>query len=147
MDKDLILLGIASVIGALTGLWLSFTALSHLIIGGVIAAIPVMLLSAYYICDSIRKGKFSKKDLFESYLCMLHKCHDWSWSCCNRNCFFPGAMIGIGYATLAGGAIAPIIAIFPMYSIIVPIAEKVNEYIIFPIIEYFSLKGKEHEQV
>ncbi|OWZ24916.1 hypothetical protein CCY16_00400 [Wolbachia endosymbiont of Wuchereria bancrofti] len=78
---------------------------------------------------------------------MLHKCHNWSWSCCKRNCFFPGTMIGIGYATLAGGAIAPIVSIFAMYSIIVPIAEKVNEYIIFPIVECFSLKGKEHEPV
>lgn len=62
----LVLCGIASVIGALTGLGLSFTALSPLVIGGIIAAIPVILLAAFLICNSVKKGEFSKEDLFGS---------------------------------------------------------------------------------
>lgn len=60
MDKEnLILLGVAPVIVALTGLGLSFTALSPLIIGGIIAAVPPLLLTACNIC----KGEYSKEDL------------------------------------------------------------------------------------
>jgi hypothetical protein len=61
----LILCGAASVTGALTGLGLSFTALSPLVIGGIVAAVPIILLAACSICDSVKKGKFSKKDLFQ----------------------------------------------------------------------------------
>jgi hypothetical protein len=46
MDKDdLIFLGVASVIGALTGLGLSFTALIPLVIGGIVSFIPLALLT------------------------------------------------------------------------------------------------------
>ncbi|WP_227738359.1 hypothetical protein [Wolbachia endosymbiont of Drosophila simulans] len=63
---------------------------------------------------------------------------------------FPGAMLGMGSAALAGGLIAPISVIAGLIAIayiIEPIAKKVNEYIISPVVECFSSKGEEKEQV
>ncbi|MDR2831388.1 MAG: hypothetical protein LBV62_00485 [Rickettsiales bacterium] len=54
---------------------------------------------------------------------------------------FPGAMLGMGSAALAGaviGAIAPIAGLF--------VIDKVNDYIISPIIEHFS-SNKGYEPV
>ena len=53
-------LGIATSIGALTGLGLSFTALSPLVMGGIIAAVSAALLA----CKFIYNKKFSKESFF-----------------------------------------------------------------------------------
>ncbi|MDX5495981.1 MAG: hypothetical protein O7198_04880 [Wolbachia endosymbiont of Nomada marshamella] len=130
MDKGgLILLGVASVIGALTGLGLSFTALSPLVIGGIVAAVPVILLAACSIC----KGGCSKKDLFSMAVASAAIGVGLAAA---ATAIFPGAMLGMGSAALAGatiGVIAPIAGLF--------VVEKVDDYIISPIIEHFSSKG------
>lgn len=149
MDDDtkgfLIFCGAASVIGALTGLGLSFTALSPLVIGGIIAAIPAILASAHGIYDSVKKGEFSKKYLFEMAVLCVASAAIGVGLAAAATAIFPGAMLGMGSAALAGvtiGAIAPIAGIFASIATSFA-AEKVNEYIISPIIEYFSSKGKE----
>ncbi len=145
-ERDLIPLGAVSVIGAFTGLGLSFTALSPLVIGGIIAAIPVILLTACFIRDSVRKGKFSKQDLFETSVLYVASAAIGVGLAAAATAIFPGAMLGMGSAALTGaaiGAIAPIVALLTINYIIEPIAKKVNEYIISPIIETFSSKEKE----
>lgn len=138
MDKeDLILLGAASVIGALTGLGLSFTALSPLVIGGIVAAVPIILLTAFCICTGT--GVFSKKDLFMiASLCVAIGVG----LAAAATAIFPGAMLGMGSAALVGatiGVIAPIAGLF--------VADKVNDYIISPIIEHFSSKEEGYESL
>ncbi|WP_386086728.1 hypothetical protein [Wolbachia endosymbiont (group A) of Norellia spinipes] len=141
MDKgDLILLGVASVIGALTGLGLSFTALSPLVIVGIIADVPVILLTACDICE----GECSKKDLFNMAVLCVASAAIGVGLAAAATAIFPGAMLGIGSAALTGaaiGAIAPIAGIFAIIATSFA-AKKVNEYIISPIVECFSSKGK-----
>ncbi|MFP3025556.1 MAG: hypothetical protein ACEY3L_04670 [Wolbachia sp.] len=149
MDDDtkkfLILCGAASVIEALTGLGLSFTALSPLVIGGIVAAVPVILLAAYSIC----KGEFSKKDLFIfACLCVTSAAIGVGLAAAATT-IFPGAMLGLGSAALAGatiGVIAPIAGLFATIAISLA-AEKVNEHIISPIVKCFSSKGKGYESL
>ncbi|WP_341820648.1 hypothetical protein [Wolbachia endosymbiont (group A) of Myopa testacea] len=129
----LIFCSAASVIGALTGLGLSFTALSPLVIGGIVADVPVILLAAYGIC----KVEFYKKDLFEMAVSCVASAAIGVGLAAAATAIFPGAILGMGSAALAGatiGVIAPIIAFLAMENIIVPIAKKVNEHIISPII-------------
>ncbi|MBA8757533.1 hypothetical protein HCR18_00005 [Wolbachia pipientis] len=153
MDDDtkvfLILCGAASVIGALTGLGLSFTALSPLVIGRIIPAIPAILLAACGICDSVQKVEFSKKDLFEmAGLCVASAAIGVGLAAA-ATAIFPSAMLGMGSAALAGatiGVIALIAGLFATMAIIFA-AEKVNEYIISPIAECFSSKEKGYEPV
>ncbi|WP_264732053.1 hypothetical protein [Wolbachia endosymbiont (group A) of Sphaerophoria taeniata] len=133
MDKGgLILLVVASVIGALTGLGLSFTALSPLVIGGIVAAVSVILLAACSIC----KGGCSKKDLFSMAVSCVASAAIGVGLAAAATAIFPGAMLGMGSAALADatiGVIAPIAGLF--------VVEKVDDYIISPIIEHFSSKG------
>lgn len=153
MDDDtksfLVFCGAASVIGALTGLGLSFTALSPLVIGGIIAAIPVILLGAYDIYDSVKKGEFSKEALFSfACICVASAAIGVSLAA-GATAIFPSAILGMGSAALAGatiGVIAPIAGLFATMAIIFA-AEKVNEHIISPIIEPFSSKGKGYESL
>ncbi|MDE5061417.1 MULTISPECIES: hypothetical protein [Wolbachia] len=144
----LVLCGIASVIGELTGLGLSFTALSPLVIGGIIAAIPVILLAAFLICNSVKKGEFSKKDLFGSACLCVTSAAIGVGLAAAATAIFPGAMLGLGSAALAGatiGVIAPIAGIFATVATLLA-AEKVNEYIISPIVErIFPSKGEGYE--
>jgi hypothetical protein len=63
-----------------------------------------------------------------------------------QNAIFPGVMLAMGSPALVGaiiGAIAPIASLFAFLRVITPIAEKVNEYIISPVIECFSSKKEE----
>ncbi|QGT16301.1 hypothetical protein E0495_03430 [Wolbachia pipientis] len=143
----LIFCGAASVIGAFTGLGLSFTALSPLVIGG--AAIPVILLTAYSICNSVKEGKFSKKGLFGVACFWVTSAAIGVGLAAAATAIFPGAMLGMGSAALAGatiGVIAPIAGLFATKAIIFA-AEKVNEYIISPIVECFSSKEKGYKPV
>ncbi|WP_264719858.1 hypothetical protein [Wolbachia endosymbiont (group B) of Eucosma cana] len=62
--------------------------------------------------------------------------------------FSLGAMLGMGSAALAGAVIAPIAVIagcLVTVCVIEPIAEKVNDYIISPIVERFSSKEEERD--
>ncbi|WP_353280837.1 hypothetical protein [Wolbachia endosymbiont (group B) of Cyclophora punctaria] len=141
----LTVLGIgATTIGALTGLGLSFTALSPLVMGGIIAAIPVALLS----CIIIYNDNFSKEVFFiGACLCAASFATGVSLA---ATAVFPGAMLGMGSAALAGAVIAPIalIAGLLVTRVIESIAEKVNDYIISRIVEKvgkcFSSKEEEN---
>ncbi|WP_341811661.1 hypothetical protein [Wolbachia endosymbiont (group A) of Conops quadrifasciatus] len=136
--EDLIPLGVLSVIGALTGLGLSFTALSPLVIGGIIAAIPAILVSAYDICT----GEYSKKDLFAiAVLCVASAAIGVGLAAA-ETAIFPGAMLGLGSAALAGATIGVIALIAGVF-----VTVKVSDYIISPIIEHFSSKGEGYESL
>ncbi|OAM00677.1 hypothetical protein [Wolbachia endosymbiont of Dactylopius coccus] len=127
----LMLCGAASVIGALTGL-------SPLVIGGIIAAVPIILLIACNICGE----GCSKKDLFKMAILCVASAAIGVGLAAAATAIFPGAMLGMGSAALVGaaiGVIAPIAGIFA--------AEKVNEYIISPIVEHFSSKEKGYESL
>ncbi|MGL9775351.1 MAG: hypothetical protein ACR5K1_01850 [Wolbachia sp.] len=130
------------MLGGLTGLGLSFTALSPLVIGGIVAAVPAILLVALCVYYDVSKGKFCKEDLFTyAWLCGAGAAIGVGLAA-DATAIFPGAMLGAGSATLTGaviGAIAPIAGILATEYIIAPIAEKVNEYILSPMIE--KVKG------
>ncbi|MDG7057462.1 MAG: hypothetical protein LKM43_04960 [Wolbachia endosymbiont of Penenirmus auritus] len=138
-----ILSAAGAVIGTLIGLGLSFTALSPLVIGGVIAVVPAILFYAYSIYNSI-------EDLFAyAWLCAASAAIGVGLAAV-ATAISPGAMLGVGYAALTGaviGAIAPIAGFLATKHIIAPIAEKASEYILSPMIEKvkgcFSSKEKE----
>ncbi|WP_353278614.1 hypothetical protein [Wolbachia endosymbiont (group B) of Longitarsus flavicornis] len=112
MKKDvvvasLIVLGIGAAIGALTGLALSFTALSPLVMGGIIAAVPAALLA----CIMIYKKNFSKKSFFIGACLCAASFATGVGLAAAATAVFPGAMLGMGSAALAGaviGVIAPV---------------------------------------
>ncbi|WP_265021802.1 hypothetical protein [Wolbachia endosymbiont (group A) of Icerya purchasi] len=152
MDDDtkdfLMLCGAASVIGALTGLGLSFTALSPLVVGGIVGSIVPACLAVSCIVDSLYK--FFKKDPIE-------KARLISWSittpvssaigvglAASATAIFPGAMLDAALAGATIGVIALVAGTLVVGAISLA-AEKVNEYIISPIIEHFSSKGEEYE--
>ncbi len=123
------------ITGALTGLGLSFTALSPLVIGGIVAAVPVILLTADDICE----GRNSKGNLFTMSIFVASAAIGFGLAAAATT-IFPGAMLGLGSAALVSatiGVIAPIAGFF--------VAETVDEYIISPIVECFSSKGKGYE--
>lgn len=136
IENFLMLCGAASVIGTLIGLRLSFAALSPLVIGGIVAAVPVILVAAYIIC----KEGCSKKGLFNIAVCIASAAAIGVGLAAAATAIFPGAMLGLGSAALAGatiGVIAPIVGFF--------VTDKVNNYITSPIIEHFSSKGEGYE--
>ncbi|UIP92282.1 hypothetical protein JSQ73_003660 [Wolbachia endosymbiont of Anopheles demeilloni] len=127
-------LGIATSIGALTGLALSFTTLSPLVMGGIVASV----LAALFTCIMIYNKNFSKKSfIIGACLCAASFATRVSLVAA-ATAVFPGAMLGMESAALAGELIAPISVIAGLIAtacIIKPIAKKVNEYIISPIVE------------
>ncbi|BET30358.1 MULTISPECIES: hypothetical protein [Wolbachia] len=138
----LFILGTDIPIGALTGLALSFTALSPLVMGGIIAAVPAALLA----CRIISNGRLSKEVFFRTACSCSVGTAIGVGLAAAATAVFPGAMLGMGSAALAGAVIAPIAVIagvFVTVCVIEPIAEKVNDYIISPIVERFSSKGEE----
>ncbi|NEV49448.1 hypothetical protein EUZ93_02950 [Wolbachia pipientis] len=145
MDDDtkkfLMLCGAASVIGALTGLGLSFTALSPLVIGGIIAAVPAILLAAFITLNDARKGTLSKEDFFFGVCACIASAAIGVGLAAGVTAIFPGAMLGAALAGATIGVIAPLVGNIATM-IIFSAAEKVNEHIISPIIERFSSKGK-----
>ncbi|BDG76248.1 MULTISPECIES: hypothetical protein [Wolbachia] len=157
MDNDtkemLFALGIATSIGALTGLALSFTTLSPLVMGGIVAAVPALLHFAICRGEGLPQFQFSY-----AHAC-THACFFVASAAIGVGlaaaamAIFPGATLGMGSAALAGAVIAPISVIAGMIAtacIIAPIAQKVNEYIISPIVKKvgkcFSSKEEEKEQ-
>lgn len=141
--SGLLISGVASTIGALIGLGLSFTALSPLVIGGIVAAIPGALLACIILIDE----QFSKKNLFTGACLFVASAAIGVGLAAATMAIFPGATLGMGSTALAGALIAPIAAIAGIIAttcIIQPIAEKVNEYIISPIVgKCFSSKEEE----
>ncbi|WP_264685285.1 MULTISPECIES: hypothetical protein [unclassified Wolbachia] len=147
MKKDdviayLIALGIGATIGALTGLGLSFTALSPLVMGGIVAAIPALLHFALCTGERLSQSQFSY-----AHACLfVASAAIGVGLAAAATAISPSIMLGMGSAALAGAIIAPIAVIagfLVAFGIIEPIAQKVNEYIISPIVERFSSKGEE----
>ncbi|MFT4327389.1 MAG: hypothetical protein AB3P07_01990 [Wolbachia pipientis] len=142
-EEMLFILGIGtSIIGALTGLALSFTTLSPLVMGGIIASVLPALYTCMMICDE----DFSKKSFFTGACLCAASFPTGVGLAAAIMAIFPGAMLGMVSAALAGAVIAPIAliaGIFVTRGIIEPIAEKVNEYIISPVVERFSSKEEE----
>ncbi|WP_264376027.1 hypothetical protein [Wolbachia endosymbiont (group B) of Sphaerophoria taeniata] len=136
-------LGIATSIGALTGLALSFTALSPLVMGGIVAAIPALLYFALCTGKRLSQSQFSyAHDCTHACLFVASAAIGVGLAAATM-AIFPGATLGMGSAALAGAIIAPIAVIagfLVTFCIIEPIAKKVNEYIISPIVERFSSK-------
>ncbi|WP_108784478.1 hypothetical protein [Wolbachia endosymbiont of Bemisia tabaci] len=133
----LISLGTIATIGALTGLGLSFTALSPLVMGGIVGSIAPALI--------INLEKDGKKLCFWSIVISASAAIGVGLAAA-ATAVFPGAMLGMGSTALAGAIIAPIAVIAGLLVIsyiIEPIAKKVNEYIISPIVERFSSKEEE----
>ncbi len=139
-----------SVIGALAGLGLSFTALSPLAVGGIVGSIVPACWAVFYIVDSLYK--FFKKDPIEKAMLI-------GWSIATpvsaaigvglaaaATAIFPGAMLDAALAGAVIGVMAPIAGLFATVAILLA-AEKVNEYIISPIVECFSSKEKGYEPV
>ena len=132
MDKeDLGLLGVLSI-GAPTGLGLSFTALSPLVIGGIVAAVPVVLFAAFITYCKVQEKEFSKQDLFMMAVFAASAAAIGVGLAAAATAIFPGAMLGMGSAALTGAAIG---AIAPIAGLLV--AVEVNNYIISPRIEHF----------
>ncbi|WCR57961.1 hypothetical protein [Wolbachia endosymbiont of Ctenocephalides felis wCfeJ] len=135
----LIFCGIASVIGALTGLVLSFTALSPLIIGGILGSIAPALLVFFLV---FMKDPIENEDLKISPICLgtiaLASIVIGAGLTTTAATIFPGVTIGAGSAALTGaviGALAFIAGAFVTSYVVDPIVEKVNEC--------FSSKDKE----
>lgn len=146
MDQNtkgiILMVGLSAVLGGLTDLGLSFTALSPLVIGGIVAAVSAILFVALAIYHSVRKGEFRKENLAAG-ICIagafaLTGAAIGVGLAAAATAIFLGTMLGAGSSVLTGaviGAIAPIAGFFATGYIIAPIAEKVNEYILSPMIE------------
>ncbi|WP_265032752.1 hypothetical protein [Wolbachia endosymbiont (group A) of Sicus ferrugineus] len=116
-----------------------------MVIGGIVAAVPVILLAACDICE----GECSKKDLFDIAVLYVASAAIGVGLAAAATAIFPGAMLGMGSAALVGatiGVIAPIAGIFAIIATSFA-AKKVNEYIISPIVECFSSKGEGYESL
>lgn len=152
----LVVLGIGATIAALAGLGLSFTALSPLIIAGIVGSIAPALFTALLAGDMLYqscKGNYIKdedKGLFVSYgVITLASAAIGVGLAAAAMAIFPGVTLGMGSAALAGaiiGGIAPVAAICAIVATVFA-AQKVNDYIISPVVEKvgkcFSSKGEE----
>ncbi|WP_265041897.1 hypothetical protein [Wolbachia endosymbiont (group B) of Melanostoma mellinum] len=139
----LFILGTDIPIGALTGLGLSFTALSPLVMGGIIAAIPALLHFALCTGERLSQSQFSYAHACAHACLFVASAAIGVGLAAAATAISPSIMLGMGSAALAGAIIAPIAVIagfLVAFGIIEPIAQKVNEYIISPIVERFSSK-------
>lgn len=148
----LVLCGIASVIGALTGLGLSVTAFSPLAIGGIVGSIIPAVATIFFAGCLLHK--FYNKGLIEkddktisivSSITMFTGAAVGIGLAAAATAISPGIMLGTGSATLAGTVIGAMVVIAPIAGYFV--VDKVNGYIISPIVEHFSSKGKGYEPV
>lgn len=143
-------LGIVATIGALTGLALSFTTLSPLVMGGIVSSITPALLTALFA--GVLLYKFCKKDhiarndkgfpIFFGIVTLASAATGVGLAAATM-AIFPGATLGMGSAVLAGAVIAVIAGCLVTVCVIEPIAKKVNYYIISSIVERFSSKEEE----
>lgn len=115
-------------------------------IGGIVAAVLALLHFAICTGNQLSQSEFS----------YAHACSTITSIAIGvglaaaATAIFHGATLGMGFAALVGAVIAPIAVIagiFVTACVIEPIAKKVNEYIISPVVECFSSKGEEKEQV
>ncbi|PBQ27223.1 hypothetical protein BTO27_03900 [Wolbachia pipientis wAus] len=148
MKKDdvivcLIVLGIGATIGALTGLALSFTTLSPLVMGGIVAAVPALLHFSICTGEGLSQSQFSYAHACTHACLFVASAATGVSLAAAATAISPSIMLGMGSAALAGAIIAVIAGFLVAFGIIEPIAKKVNEYIISPIVERFSSKGEE----
>ncbi|UIP91383.1 hypothetical protein IYZ83_004405 [Wolbachia pipientis] len=110
-------------------------------IGGIVAA--VLALLHFAICTG---NQLSQSEFSYAHAC-THACSTITSIAIGvglaaaATAIFPGATLGMGFAALAGAVIAPIAVIAGIFltaCVIEPIAKKVNEYIISPVVECFS---------
>ena len=144
-----VVVGISAAIGAIAGLGLSVTALPLLIISGIVASIPAVLLAAFSAYCIFQKGELDYKTILGSLCFCAISVATGVGLAAASSAIFPGAMVGMGAAALAGaviGAIAPIASLFATDLIIMPIAAKVNEYIISPTIEKIKAWSSKENQ-
>ncbi|WP_353269580.1 hypothetical protein [Wolbachia endosymbiont (group A) of Myopa testacea] len=146
MDKENLIFAIGAsligpAIGALTGWGLSVTAFSPLAIGGIVGSIipaaAIFFFAGCLLCKS--DGIDSKKGCTVfSIAAPISAAIGVGLAAAAIS---PGIMLGAGSAVLAGATIGAIAVIAPIAGYFV--ADKVNDYIISPIVEHFSSKGKE----
>lgn len=134
---------IGTAIGALTGFGLSVTAFSPLAIGGIVGSIipaaATIFLAGCLLCK-FNEGQ-SKEGCTVSSITAPISAAIGVGLAAAAAAISPGIMLGAGSAVLAGATIGAIAIIAPIAGFL--IAEKVNDYIISPIVEHFSSKGKE----
>ncbi|WP_341812621.1 hypothetical protein [Wolbachia endosymbiont (group A) of Conops quadrifasciatus] len=148
MDKKTLILAIGAsligtAIGALTGLGLSVTAFSPLAIGGIVGSIipaaAIFFFAGCLLCKS--DGIDSKKGCTVFSIAAPISAAIGVGLAAAATTISPGVMLGARSAVLAGATIGAIAIIAPIAGFL--IADKVNDYIISPIVEHFSSKGKE----
>ncbi|MFP3023019.1 MAG: hypothetical protein ACEY3K_08960 [Wolbachia sp.] len=151
----LVVLGIGATIGALAGLGLSFTALSPLIIGGIVGSIaPALftaLLAGNMLYQSCKGNYIEDKGLFVFCgVTTLASAAIRVGLAAAAMTIFPGVTLGMGSAALAGAIIVGIAPVAAICAIVATVfaAKKVNDYIISPIVEKvgkcFSSKEEEN---
>jgi hypothetical protein len=113
-----------------------------LVIGGIVAAVPIVLLAAFSIYREVQEKEFSKQDLFKMAVFVASAAAIGVGLAAASTAIFPGAMLEMGSAALTGATIG---AIVPIAGLLVSL--KVSNYIISPIIKHFSSKGKGYEPV
>ncbi len=127
-----------------------------MVIGGIVGSITPALIAAFcavaLLCKFCTKDPIEKDNKENTLLFVIGTLASAAIGvglAAAATAIFPGAMLGMGSAALAGatiGVIAPIAGLFATMAIIFA-AEKVNEYIISPIVECFSSKEKGYESL
>ncbi|MBA8757311.1 MULTISPECIES: hypothetical protein [Wolbachia] len=141
----MVIAGVGAVLGGFAGLGLSFIALSPLVVGGVIGSIlPGWCIAPYYIKNlsealmaAYKRGVNDGFKIISAITLTAVSAAIGVGLAAAATAIFPGAMLGMQSLVLTGaviGAIAPIAGCF--------VTDKVDNYIISPIIEHFSSKEK-----
>ncbi|WP_338406134.1 hypothetical protein [Wolbachia endosymbiont (group A) of Longitarsus flavicornis] len=135
---------------------IEFYSFITLVIGGIVGSITPALIAAFcavaLLCKFCTKDPIEKDNKENTLLFVIGTLASAAIGvglAAAATAIFPGAMLGMGSAALAGatiGVIAPIAGLFATMAIIFA-AEKVNEYIISPIVECFSSKEKGYESL
>ncbi|WCR59099.1 MAG: hypothetical protein PG978_000513 [Wolbachia endosymbiont of Ctenocephalides felis wCfeF] len=143
--------GLGAVLGGLIGLGLSFTALSPLVIGGIIGSIlpilPIVFtigLHRLYLIKGADRGEGEGEGegtraavVYFGTLTAISVGIGVGLAAAAVS-IFPGAMLGMQSVALIGaaiGAITPVIATLAMDFAIVPVAKKVDKHIVSPLIK------------
>jgi len=141
--------GLGAVLGGLVGLGLSFTALSPLVIGGIIGSILPIFPTVFSILPAVSSiqcffgsenviKKMSKANIMYFGTLTAISVGVGVGLAAAIVSIFPGAMLGMQSVALIGaaiGAITPIVATPAMNHAIMPIAEEVDEHIVSPMIK------------
>lgn len=140
MKEFLQLTGIATCFGALIGFGLSFTALSPLIIGGIIGcALPMFMLLDILREKLYRKENTEIKEVVVVFSIIAATGFGFGAGLGTAaSALFPGIMLRMGSAALMGAIVLPISFFMTDFSaeyVILPLLEKINSNIIEPIVE------------